>query len=291
MKFYLLRVFLTFSALVLASCSLSQKETNRPISLRFEGLKGHKDIYSVHSQTLVENISPDKLLHQKIDMVEFDVQTEIAKINSKNSTIEVTSRTVKKEGHLNLHDMAYPELDETINYVFDKQGRVLRAGDHASDTIFYIPPLPLPATDVRVGDTWTYEKEWKTQQSLVPMKLQLVMILKKIINCYRNEKCVEIEWSGNVTPTEGGLPIESRIVGYTLYRPKTGSQIWTWSRNEEKLKLQGVNMTVSTCVHSILKSEKSKINPYAKQAPVCDPANSSIPKSLDATKISLALPK
>src|SRR5690606_16285168 len=118
--------------LILVSCSSSQKVTNRPISLRFEGIIGHKDTYSIHSQTIVENISPDKLLHQKIDMVEFDVQTEIAKINSKNSTIEVNAKTIKKEGHLSLHDMAYPELDETIHFVFDKRGRVLRAGDHAS---------------------------------------------------------------------------------------------------------------------------------------------------------------
>ncbi len=282
MKQYLLYLILTPLMLTSAACSLSQKETNRPISLRFEGVKGHKDLYSIHSQTVVENISPDKLLHQKIDMVEFDVQTEISKIDSKNSTIEVNSKTIKKEGHLSLHDMAYPELNETIHFVFDRQGRVLRAGDHPSDTIFYIPPLPLPETEVKVGDTWTYEKEWRTQQSLVPMKLQLVMVLKKVINCYRNEKCVEIEWSGKVSPADEGLPIESLIVGYTLYRPKTASQIWTWSRNEEKLKLQGVDMKVSTCVHSILKSERSKINPFAKQEPLCDPTKA---------RFSLARPK
>lgn len=261
----------------LISCSVSQKETLRPISMNLDGIQGHKDIYSIHSQTLVENTSPDKLLHQKIEMVEFDVQTEIAKVDSKNSTIAVDTKTIKKEGSLSLHDMAYPELDETIQFVFDKQGRVLHAGRHQPGTIFFVSPLPLPDRPVKVGDTWTYETDWVAQGSGLPMKLQLVMILKKTVRCFGDEYCAEVEWSGKTYPEEVKMPIESRISGYTFYRPKTGSQIWTWSRNEEQLELQGVKMKVSTCIQSILKSEKSKLNPFAGRAPICDPADANGP--------------
>lgn len=270
---------LTFAILLplstgLISCSLSQKETSGPISLKLEGIQGHRDDYSIHSQTLVENVSPDKLLHQKIEMVEFDVSTEIANIDKKNSTIAIDTKTTKKEGNLSLHDMAYPELDETIHFVFDSKGRVIQAGQHNPGTIFFVSPLPLPDGTVKVGDTWTYETEWISQESQMPMKLQLVMILKKAIRCFGDEYCAEIEWSGKVFPSEIKLPMNSKIFGYTLYRPKTGSQIWTWSKNEEQLELQGVKMKVSTCIQSILKSEKSKLNPFAGKAPICDPAKS-----------------
>ena len=281
MKLILKMLLLFISGLGLISCSLSrlmpQSETDGAISLSFEGIAGHKDNYAIHSQTLVENVSPDKLLHQKIEMVEFDVNTQIAKIDKKNSTVAVDTKTIKKEGSLSLHDMAYPELDETIQFVFDSQGRVIQAGKHNPGTIFFVSPLPLPDHRVKVGDTWVYKTEWVTLESQMPMKLELVMILKKVIKCFGNENCAEIEWSGKVFPDEIKMPIVSKISGYTLYRPKTGSQIWTWSRNEETLELQGVKMKVSTCIQSILKSEKSKLNPFANQAPVCDPSDADGP--------------
>lgn len=269
-------LFIAMAGLI--SCSTSQKETTEPISLNLVGVPGHKDFYSVHSQTLVENISPDKLLHQKIEMVEFDVATEIEGVDKKNSTVSVETKTTKKEGNLSLNDMAYPELDETIDFVFDKRGRVLHAGRYSPETIFFVSPLPLPDHPVKVGDTWTYETEWVTQDSRMPMKIQLVMVLKKALKCFDKEYCAEVEWSGKVYSEEVKLPIISRINGYTLYRPKTGSQIWTWSRNEEQMEMQGVKMKVSTCIQSILKSEKSKLNPFANSEPTCDPANSTGPK-------------
>ncbi len=277
MKLILKMLILFVSGLGLISCSLSQKETNGPISLSLEGIPGHKDNYAIHSQTLVENVSTDKLLHQKIEIVEFDVATEISKIDKKNSTVAIDTKTTKKEGSLSLHDMAYPELDETIHFVFDSRGRVIQAGKHNPGTIFFVSPLPLPDKIVKVGDTWTYKTEWVTLESQMPMKLELVMVLKKAIKCFGNEYCAEIEWSGKVFPDQIKMPIESKISGYSLYRPKTGSQIWTWSRNEETLELQGVKMKVSTCIQSILKSEKSKINPFAGRAPVCDPADANGP--------------
>lgn len=270
----------------LISCSLSQKETSSPISLNLEGIPGHKDNYTIHSQTLVENVSPDKLLHQKIEMVEFDVHTEISKIDKQNSTVAVDTKTTKKEGSLSLHDMAYPELDETINFVFDSRGRVIQAGRHSPGSIFFVSPLPLPDRMVKVGDTWSYKTEWMTPDSQISMKLELVMVLKKAIRCFDNEYCAEIEWSGKVYQDQIPLPIHSKISGYTLYRPKTGSQIWTWSRNEEELSLQGVKMKVSTCIQSILKSETSKLNPFANQQPTCDPADRDGPiSSISKAKI------
>jgi len=260
-------------SLGLFSCSLSQKETSSPISLKLEGIPGHKDSYSIHSQTLVENVSPDKLLHQKIETVEFDVNTEISNIDKKNSTVAVDTKTTKKEGSLSLNDMAYPELGETINFVFDSRGRVIQAGKHSPGSIFFVSPLPLPDRQVKVGDTWVYKTEWVAAESQMSMKLELVMTLKKATRCYDNEYCAEIEWSGKVYQDQIPLPIHSKISGYTLYRPKTGSQIWTWSRNEEELTLQGVKMKVSTCIQSILKSETSKLNPFANQQPICDPAD------------------
>ncbi len=253
---------------------MSQKETLTPISLNLDGIEGHKDTYSIHSEVLVENITKDKLGHQKIEMVEFDVETEITKVDPKNSTVSINTKTIKKEGNMSLHDMAYPELDETIPFTFDKQGRVLFAGPHQPGSIFFVPPLPLPSYQVKVGDTWSYETDWVTKESHMPMKLQLVMVLKKAIRCFGNEYCVEIEWSGKTYPDGVKMPVESKISGYTLYRPKTGSQVWTWSRNEEKLELQGMKMRVATCMQSVLKSEKSKLNPFANQNPVCDPDKS-----------------
>lgn len=275
--FKMLMVFVW--SLGLISCSLAQKDTLGPISLSLEGIAGHKDTYSIHSQTLVENVSKDKLLHQKIEIVEFDVATQISNIDKKNSTVAIDTKTTKKEGSLSLHDMAYPELDETIPFIYDSRGRVLQAGRYSPGTIFFVSPLPLPDRSVKVGDTWSYKTEWITTESQMPMKLDLVMILKKAFKCFDNEYCAEIEWSGKVYPDQIKLPIESRISGYTLYRPKTGSQIWTWSRNEETMELQGVKMRVSTCIQSVLKSEKSKINPFVDQEPVCDPANADRPQS------------
>jgi hypothetical protein len=266
-----------FMSLGLISCSSMPKETGGPISLALDGIEGHKDLYSVHSQTLVENTSVDKLLHQKIEMVEFDVATEILKVDKKNSTITVGTKTVKKNGSLSLHDMAYPELDETIPFVYNSQGKVLQAGRNTPNSIFFVSPLPLPDKSVKVGDSWTYETEWTGEGSEVPMKLQLVLVLKKALKCFDQEYCAEVEWSGKVFPEGMKAPVESRINGYALYRPKTGSQIWAWSRNEEELDVQGMKMKVSTCVQSVLKSENSKINPFAHKEPVCDPANENGP--------------
>jgi hypothetical protein len=170
--------------------------------------------------------------------------------------------------------MAYPELNENIEFVFNRFGNVLKAGEYPKNSLFYIPPLPLPQKSVSVGDSWKYEGEWSSASLQGAMKTKLTMTLTKIVDCFKNEKCVGVEWHGTVQPISQGvtLPVQVEIKGYTFYRPKTGSQLWAYMRNIESLQIQNLKLTVSSCVQSILKSDTSGLNPFVKKEPYCDPS-------------------
>ncbi len=263
--------------LVLASCSHNPFKKNESISIKLKGLEGYEEKYTVFSQTLVENIKDDQLMNQKIEVVDFDLFNKTTKVN--DSGIHISSTTTRKEGSMQLHDMAYPELNERIDFVYNQEGEVLKAGSFLKNSLFFLPPIPLPKKAIRVGDHWDYEGRWTAPSLQGTMKIKLQMELKKILPCFSNEKCVGVQWTGIVNPDQGqkfNLPVESVIQGYALYRPLTGSQLWSYTRNIESFSLQNLKLRVSSCVQSILKSDTSGLNSFVKKDPYCDPSKNEL---------------
>lgn len=280
-----MRLVLLVSILILqVSCSHTQVgtipisggsiENSTRVHLGLRGKVGSTDKLELYSKTVSQNITPDKLLRQTEESVYFKLSQKTTQVDDKKN-VHQSLVTTFKEGSLNLHDMAYPELNEVMPFVFDSEGKVVSVGNFQEGSLFYVSPLPLPNKEVSVGDTWPYETTWWSEQSNTMMKIEILFVLKKILKCFKDELCVAIAWSGKVSPEssvkkpiEPMLPklFESKLQGYSILRLETGTQIWSYIKNSESLKIEDVDLKVYSCIKSVLDDPAVK-----KEKPYCDP--------------------
>lgn len=220
-------------------------------SRAFEGKElRHEKTETLSFTAMAETTKAEKLPVTPSAAPEAAVETA-APVERFTQAITVT----KKEGTVGLHDFAMPEIGERLEVVTDSRGKILKAGDWPTNSIFYVSPVSLPDHAVSVGDTWTMQSSWLSLEDMVPYELDMVSILKGFVKC-GNDTCADIEVNGNVGmqgALKQALVFRSEWRGRLLFAINAGTVAWSRVNSEELFAYDRVYRTVGSCLEAALR--------------------------------------
>ncbi|MCB0349814.1 MAG: hypothetical protein KDD38_01445 [Bdellovibrionales bacterium] len=277
---------------LVAGCVTSKKMKNiavlpdqGPVEIVLRPTVGQGDRTEYRSRTLTETFSNGEITRKISEGVDFIVDTKVTHVDSANGVGTYDLTTVSKEGNIDLSDFAMPELNETLQYVLTKDGRVVRAGDMPVGTIYYVPPVSLPKGEVSVGDSWSMKAEWISVKSGIPLRMEVVSILKNIRDCGAAGRCAEIELSGDVTIVGASknvlssngkndkdllMRFRSDIQGQILLSLNKGSVLHSIIRSEESLFGVKDTVRIKSCMLTYVTEPKEE-HVMAEKSAECDP--------------------
>lgn len=255
------------------------KRADGAIELEFKGKAGEKSETRYFSNSRSQTFEEGQILRDREEGVDFTVLTQVDDYDDKQKILKYRSTTVRKNGIVPLHDLAFPELKEEVDYIQRGTGEILKAGGFSPQGIFYVPSLPMPRGPVKVGDTWAMKHVWFSAQEGIPLELEVIGILKDIVKCEKS-LCADIELSGGVglavAPTAMGAKFQSRLWGRLLFSLDRGDVIWSEMRSQEEMSVNKQRTLVTSCMVS-----ETKIYADYKTAFKCetsDQAVQSVPK-------------
>jgi hypothetical protein len=225
---------------------------SEPVELRLKATLGQVEKTKFNSASTTEVFENKSLTNTKEESVDFMAKTEVTQISPSGDMTERLT-TSQKDGVIDLHDFAMPEVGEELMMTFNSQAKVLKAGNFSPNSLYFVPPISLPADKVSVGDTWTMTSHWITEQG-VPLSLKLLSILKGFVACGEKDICADIELSGEVTIDSniGGVSFESIWVGRIFFAMERGSILWSLVESHEAWDAEKVHREVRSCLESTL---------------------------------------
>ena len=240
-----------------------------PIELRLKAEPKTSETVEYYHVSASRAFEGKELRAEKTDTLTFTAQAETTKSENGRFTQAVT--VLKKDGTIGLHDFAMPELGERLELVTDSRGKILKAGDWPSNSIFYVSPVSLPENAVEAGDTWTMQSTWLSLQDMVPYELDMVSILKGFVKC-GDDTCADIEVNGNVAmqgALQKSLVFRSEWRGRLLFAVNAGTVAWSRVNSEELFAYDKVYRTVGSCLEAALREPgKASVIP-ADAKPTC----------------------
>ena len=229
-----------------------------PVRIELKGGLGQEDLTRYYSHSRIHNFEEDQMVRARDEIVDFKVKEKVTNVDPKTGRLTINTTTVAKDGVVDLHDLAFPEMGEEIEYIFSRQGQVFKAGDYPEDSVFFVPPVPLPKTEVVVGDTWTLDHGWVGMKNGIPLGVHLVGILKNIFQCGTG-RCADVEVSGQVEVI-GVSPAKAQFVstiwGHLLISVERGTVIWSEVRSKERMNVPGARTEVLSCMVASLEAPK-----------------------------------
>lgn len=238
---------------------------------RFElVVKGSPSIDTIYfSDSKTQIIKNGELADSQDETVIFKVRTETTKIDEKNKSVFQKQTTLTKQGGSKLNEMGFPELKQSISFVYSPSGEVLKAGDFPKTSLFYIPAVPLPDRPVAVGDTWETTYKWIGLSNNIPLEANILTIFKGLEKC-DDGNCALLEVSGEVKImgfASDKSDFRSEIKGKILYALEQG-EVWQSHVQTAEVLISGKNrVQVFSCVIGEKQKEKEGI----KDTPICDP--------------------
>lgn len=248
--------------------------TTGEVDFQFTPPQGRVETVRMQSKTITRTFSKGQLLHEREEVVEFSIRNTVTQVESGSGLRSIVVETISKDGPQDLYDLGYPELGESIDYVFNTKGEVRKAGNFPSNSIFFIPPIALPKRPVAVDETWTMQKDWISLRNGLPMTVDILTIFKNVFACGNNHQCAELEISGEVRVPESlrkKAKIQSMITGRLLYNLSTGTILWSDIRNRDMLGVEHDRVESVSCTESVLDSPTSDRWPW-RPKPSCDPS-------------------
>lgn len=245
----------------LAACKSTGKAASGPapetVKIEFAGKAGSSFDTMYHSNSRVRKYAEGQITNDRTESIDFTVRTKTTGV--KDGQITSVVRTVEKDGTSSLHDLAFPELNEEIEFVVKPSGEVVKAGKYLPQSIYFVPSLPTPGRPVAVGDTWTMEHTWYSAHEGIPLKLSVVGILKDIVRC-EGGYCADVEVNGGVNlalaPTVAGARFDSRVWGRVLFSLDRGDVIWSEMRSKEEMSIDKSRSLSESCMISRVKFGK-----------------------------------
>lgn len=279
-----MKVFFTAAVLTagLAGCTSIAGKSNvnlpKSVVLEFKGKPGETTDTRYYSNARILSYEDGQLVRDRAESVDFTVASHVSEYDPKSKTIAFDVTTTRKDGTVELHDMAFPELNEQIDYVVRGNGDVLKAGHYLPQSLFFVPSMPIPDRAIEIGDTWTMTHTWYSARDAIPLQLDVMGILKDIVPCETNKVCADIEISGHVNlvekPTTIGSQFKSRLWGRLLFSLERGDVIWSEMRSEENMAIPGQRSAVRSCMIS-----ETKMTGDYKSAFACNPNQDEVTKT------------
>lgn len=246
---------------------LKSVKIDGPIELRLKADPKQIERVAYHHRSRSTSYEDVEVRKQTEETLDFTSQTETLKSEPNRFVQSVT--VTKKEGKAKLHDFAMPEIGERLEITADSRGRILRAGDYPSNSIFYVSPISLPDGPVRVGDTWSMQAFWLSLEEMVPYRLDMTSILKNVWSCGEH-RCAELEIAGEVT-LNGSLvqlmAFKSLWKGFLIFDIDAGTVLWSRVDSEEQFMSGNVRRSVTSCLEATLIEPVAWKLPPRSQAP------------------------
>lgn len=290
-----LKIARTAALFFLLSCSTVPKNSetgpksikiDAPIVLKWKGEKGRVEKTRYLNISKTRTFEGMRIMHERSEAVEFVVKSQTKTVEDKSVSYSI--ETIYKAGFVNLRDMAFPELGEKLETTVSENGEILKAGNYPKDSIFYIPYLPLPDHPVKVGDSWSYSREWKGLANGLTFLIALNSTLRNVYECGGGaDQCYEIEILGDIsapelankkTPTKKNkktpnfLKLESKVEGRMLFSRNTASLVWSDVRNIENFEVDKNRVEVRSCTQAFVEDPLQW--QWAKRV-ICDPQSKS----------------
>lgn len=250
--------------------AMTEVKMSGPVTLRLKATPKGAETVEYYHVSASRAFEGKELRHEKTDVLTFTAQSETTKADSDRFTQAIT--VTKKEGTLGLHDFAMPELGERLEIVSDPRGKILKAGDWPTNSIFYVSPVSLPDQPVEVGDTWTMQSSWLSLQDMVPYELDMVSILKGFVKC-GTDTCADIEVNGNVAmqgTLQQQLVFRSEWRGRLLFAVNAGTVTWSRVNSDELFAYDKVYRTVGSCLEAALREPGQASVLKADAKPQCE---------------------
>lgn len=236
---------------------LEKVERKGAVELRLMAVPKESEVVDYYHISASKAFEGKDLRHEKTDVLSFKAQAETTAVEPDRFTQKIT--VTKKDGTLGLHDFAMPEPGETLVVTSTNKGKILKAGDWPSNSIFYVAPVSLPEGPVEVGDTWAMQGSWLSLEDMVPYELDMVSILKGFVKCGA-DTCADIEINGGVA-MQGVLKqqvvFRSEWRGRMLFSVEGGTVVWSRINSEEIFAYDQVYRKVGSCLEAAL-SEPAK---------------------------------
>lgn len=246
---------------------VSMKE---PVLLRLKAQPKASETVDYYHISASRAFEGRELRHEKTETVGFTATAETVKAEGEKFTQNIT--VTKKDGTIGLHDFAMPEPGERLEIVADAKGKILKAGDWPTNSIFYVSPISLPENPVEVGDTWVMQSSWLSLQDMVPYELEMVSILKGFVKC-GNDTCADIEINGNVGmqgQLKQTLVFRSEWRGRLLFAIDAGTVAWSRTNSEETFAYDRIHRTVGSCLEAALREPAARAILPGDAKPVCE---------------------
>ncbi len=247
--------------------------SDKEYEIKLAAVVGRKEVSEHYSKSFIKSYSEDQISRERQESVEFDTESDTIKMDNEKGFIHTLVKTTRKEGSGELHDMAFPELNERLEMVFDKNAQVVFVSGFPESSVFYVPPISLPEQKVKIGDTWEMQKSWVSLKNSIPLTINMITILKNVFSCDKDDLCADLEVSGDVgiiATLNANANYQSELKGRILYSLKRGTVVWSLVKSEESMSVDSEKVSVKSCMISFLKEPKEEKPSFAKEAD-CDP--------------------
>jgi hypothetical protein len=223
-------------------------QEKQPLFLRLKGVAGRKEKSWYYSASTAETLEDGQIVRRKEEAVAFTVESRFK--SPAGGVIVFDAETIEKDGQVDLHDLAFPELNELIEMKLKESGEVLQAGFYPPTSVFFVPPVPLPQEAVLIGDTWTIQHEWISMKNGVPLRADLTLIFKGLHQCGKG-RCAELEISGEVAIIDAKLKevkFQNEISGRLLFSIDQGTVVAMRVANKEAMLMGNSFLRVFSCM-------------------------------------------
>ncbi len=254
--------------------NLREVKLSEPVELNLKAELNSVEKVDYLHRSASRSFENQELRHERDETIEFTAEAFTARVEPEHFTQVVT--VPRKEGSVDLHDFAMPEPGESLEITLTPKAQILKASDWPRNSIFYVPPVSLPAGPVNVGDTWAMRAQWAALADQVPYELDMVSILKRFVAC-GEDTCAEIEVSGEVAMSrELQMSMQQTILfksewrGTLLFAIKAGTVLWSRVDSEELFAFERVRRDVRSCLEARL-AEPLRLIPGGKfTGPACE---------------------
>ena len=223
----------------------------RSLSVLFSAGKTFVQRYSHDSH--IKTFENGDLVREKDGAVDFVVRSVYSEIKPGAPHVAAQVTSLEQDGSMDLRELAFPQLNETMEFIFTAQGGILKAGSYDSNSLFFVPPISLPESPVKVGDTWTLRHSWLSPKAGIPLTMDVVTILKNFFKCGDSE-CAELEISGRVSIPglkKQKVKFESRLRGTMLFSLAHGQTLWFAISSDESFRTGTNGADVESCLASV----------------------------------------
>jgi hypothetical protein len=202
------------------------------------------------STSVITNFVDGKQIERKTESGKFKLRTAFRPADGRTPLLRAEVATIEAQGDLDLHELAFPQLGEAIQFAFWPDGAVESAGSFDRSSLFFVPPVSFPENPVQVGDTWLMTHQWSSRKTKIPLRIELVSVLKAFWGC-GSMTCAEVDLSGRVEIVglrEGVARFSSSVRGTALFVVEWGFPAWLIVGGDEEFHTAGRRVRVESCL-------------------------------------------